>query len=185
VIVYTNRHPTKCINDLPRQDWSLFISHYKQIMSAVHKVVDNVDLSRITQASVNSPDVLWVRNSKQHYDWIFDCLCQLLVLERKYGKLITEERDRNNQRENDTALIMALMRAPHNLLNHGWAVPYSPDQKPYKKDAIDTHKTHLLGLWNSCESFCTWPQGKPDWLDWNEEQSNTPHLASIGIYIMG
>lgn len=161
MIIYTNRHPTKCANDIAKQDWSLYILHYQKILSAVHKLLDDTDIPDIKPCSVNSPDVLWVRNSKQHYEWLFDCMCQLMVLHHKYS---------GEEKKDNSGAIMALARPPHNLLNHGWADPYSPDQKPYRKPAVDVWRYQLLSWWNTGERKSTWPQGQPEWIEYSTEK---------------
>lgn len=169
MILYTNRHPTKCANDIDKASWKEWINHYLKILSSVHKLLDNTDIKGVAPYTENSPDVLWVRNSKQHYDWLFDCLCQLLVLERKYNPACND-RTKSLQCESDTANIMALIRAPHNLLNHGWADPYSPDHKPYRKAAVETWKQWLAGGWTASSIHPKWPQGQPEWVEYDQER---------------
>lgn len=159
MIYYTHRHPVKTVNDLDIKRIIQIKDNYQHIMGAVHKLVDGESPVLVTEeVSQNNPDVLWARSSKQHYDWLFDCWSQALVLCHRHVSPLKRVED----------VILGLSRSPHNLLNHGWMPPYSPSLKPYKGSPENVWKQFLVDSWNM--ESAQWPNGNPSWIIYNKEK---------------
>lgn len=80
-IFYTNSNPHKAANELCNIHQVKMILEYSQLLSAAHHVIDESNRGDIYKLShKNHPSALWVRSSRQHYEWLYKALRQLHIL---------------------------------------------------------------------------------------------------------
>jgi hypothetical protein len=85
-IFYTNSNSHLAANELCRVHQIKMILEYSQLLSAAHHIIDSserVDIYKLSHA--NHPSALWVRSSRQHYEWLYKTLRQLHKLFSDHG----------------------------------------------------------------------------------------------------
>ena len=94
------------------------VLEYAQLLSTAHRVLDgdNAPLDLYKIAHKNHPSTIWVRSSKQHYDWLFRLFRKLTI---EYG--IRYGRIHNSWKK----LNRYLELAPKNIKDKGWTDPVS------------------------------------------------------------
>ena len=115
------------------------ILEYAQMLSTAHHVLDGDDVSSILykKTHVNHPSSVWVRNSLQHYQWLYDlwlCLCGEYT--NRYSKIhLTEQK-----------LRQVLKTPPHNIANIGFIAPPLAMPDKYKSDCtVTSYRNYYRG----------------------------------------
>ncbi len=102
----------------------------------VWKLSDGRDSILYSATHINHPSAIWVRQSKQNYDWLHDLLCKLCAeYTYRYGKVHKVERD---------GLLAALFSAPLAIPSTGFTepTPAMPDDLKVPGDSIKSYRTY-------------------------------------------
>ena len=131
------------------------VLEYAQLLSTAHRVLDgdNAPLDLYKIAHKNHPSTIWVRSSKQHYDWLFRLFRKLTI---EYG--IRYGRIHNSWKK----LNQYLEFAPKNIKDKGWTDPPQcmPDHCK-EKDTIQAYRKYYLLEKNH---FAKWKYSEePEW----------------------
>ena len=131
------------------------VLEYAQLLSTAHRVLDgdNAPLDLYKIAHKNHPSTIWVRSSKQHYDWLFRLFRKLTI---EYG--IRYGRIHNSWKK----LNRYLEFAPKNIKDKGWTDPPQcmPDHCK-EKDTIQAYRKYYLLEKNH---FAKWKYSEePEW----------------------
>ncbi len=130
-----------------------------QMMSTAHRVLDGdayADDKRLYKvAHKNHPCTVWVRSSRDHYDWLFQLWVHLLEqYTTRYGKYHKSE-----------LLLHGLCTDPKAIQRNGFVDP--PQCMPaYCKndDTVEAYRTYYL---LEKMSFAQYRNGnKPYWMEW-------------------
>jgi hypothetical protein len=124
-----------------------------QMLFGAHRLLDErTDGYKLTHT--NHPCSKWVRESSQHYDWLYElfiCLCNEYTY--RYGRLhLTFIKHAHD-----------LQHAPKNLADNGWREPPQAMPSIYKvpDDSIEAYKRYYMG---EKHSFAKWKAREvPDW----------------------
>jgi len=132
------------------------VLEYAQLLSTAHRVLDgdNAPLDLYKIAHKNHPSTIWVRSSKQHYDWLFRLFRKLTI---EYG--IRYGRIHNSWKK----LNRYLEFAPKNIKDKGWTDPPQcmPDHCK-EKDTIQAYRKYYLLEKNH---FAKWKYSEePEWM---------------------
>ena len=132
------------------------VLEYAQLLSTAHRVLDgdNAPLDLYKIAHKNHPSTIWVRSSKQHYDWLFRLFRKLTI---EYG--IRYGRIHNSWKK----LNRYLEFAPKNIKDKGWTAPPQcmPDHCK-EKDTIQAYRKYYLLEKNH---FAKWKYSEePEWM---------------------
>ena len=132
------------------------VLEYAQLLSTAHRVLDgdNAPLDLYKIAHKNHPSTIWVRSSKQHYDWLFRLFRKLSI---EYG--IRYGRIHNSWKK----LNRYLEFAPKNIKDKGWTDPPQcmPDHCK-EKDTIQAYRKYYLLEKNH---FAKWKYSEePEWM---------------------
>ena len=132
------------------------VLEYAQLLSTAHRVLDgdNAPLDLYKIAHKNHPSTIWVRSSKQHYDWLFRLFRKLTI---EYG--IRYGRIHNSWKK----LNRYLEFAPKNIKDRGWTDPPQcmPDHCK-EKDTIQAYRKYYLLEKNH---FAKWKYSEePEWM---------------------
>ena len=82
-VFYLNHDPEQAALDHCSQHRAKMIIEYCQILSTAHRLLDNIDddnedYYKVTH--VNHPSVVWARESKYNYMWVYRCMAKLAQL---------------------------------------------------------------------------------------------------------
>ena len=152
------------------------IVEYAQLLSTAHRVLDgeeyegrtannrrirrfkmadsNVENTLYKASHINHPSAVWVRQSSQHYQWLyrlFMCLC--VEYTYRYGKIHSTER----------LLGKLLETLPKNIKDNGFVEP--PQAMPdYCKVPGDSIKAYQMYYVNEKIGFAKWTKRDiPTW----------------------
>ena len=94
-IFYLDRDPAKCAMMHCDKHVVKMILEYAQLLSTAHHLVDgepSIDCYKPTHK--NHPSAVWVRESRCNYQWLYQLLDSLLLVEYtfRYGKTFTRPR---------------------------------------------------------------------------------------------
>lgn len=128
-----------------------------QLLSNAHHMLDGDQVIKpiYKLTHKNHPSAVWVRSSKEHYNWLWRLLKSLC---KEYT--FRYEKVHKVEREN---LLGILEEPPKNIPNLGWLsdpTPAMPDQ--YKTDtAIQSYRNYYMG---DKKYFAVWKnRQKPVW----------------------
>lgn len=78
-VFYTNACPLQSANDHSLVHMRKMIVEYAQLLSSAHHCIDgNFAISGIYKRThVDHPSTVWVRQSTEHYEWVWFCAMQL------------------------------------------------------------------------------------------------------------
>ena len=138
-----------------------------QMLSTAHRELDG-DVPDILYKSThkNHPSTIWVRSSKQHYDWLFR-LFRMLSEEytKRYSKktLIKNFGGEFKVHKSWDKLGKILEIAPKNIEDNGWNDPPQcmPDHCK-DEDTVTAYRNYYI---KEKSSFAKWNySGKPQWM---------------------
>lgn len=144
-VFYTQTDPIHAAQDHCKKHRNKMIVEYAQVLSAAHHVLDDQPIAGIYKLThKNHPSAVWVRESKQHYDWVLTCaleLCRLYTLDT--GKT------------HKTQTILELLQTkPRNLTTTGFDAPPKCMDDEFKTIAntCQAYQSYL------CSKFREWQQ---------------------------
>ena len=137
-----------------------------QMLSTAHREIDG-DVPDILYKSThkNHPSTVWVRSSKQHYDWLFRLFRMLSVeytLRYSNKTLIKNFGGEFKVHKTWDKLGKLLETAPKNIKDNGWVDPPQcmPDHCK-KPDTIDAYRNYYM---TEKASISTWKySNQPTW----------------------
>lgn len=165
-VFFTNTNPHKCANEHCNVHQVKMILEYSQLLSTAHHLLGNC---YATQAAVykpthqNHPSAVWVRDSVDHYAWLYQCLMQLHKL---YA-------DRTGREHKGIALRHWLKRVPARMECNGFTLPPVAAPDEFKRigsevgvcHAYMCYLNHKFEEWQSRSKPVPveWTTRKPDW----------------------
>lgn len=155
-IFFTNPNPHKCANEHCDVHQVKMILEYTQMLSAAHHVLGSHPhiISEIYEkAYENHPPVVWVRESRAHYNWLFTCLMQL-------HKLYF---DRTGRVHKAYSKRIPLRLPPPSLHANHWNNPpvSAPDKFKAMGNTCSAYQAYL------CEKFEEWQEReRPIKVEW-------------------
>jgi len=146
-IFYLDPDPATCAQLHCDKHCVKMILEYAQLLSTAHHVLDG-DLARIgiyAKTHVNHPSAVWVRESIQHYVYVFRLLDHLCAeYTSRYGKVHKTERN----------VVPIVAYLPHNLKDRGWTDPPQCMPDKYKHhDSVMAYRQYYSG---DKASFAVW-----------------------------
>lgn len=171
-IFYLANNPAECAKYHNDRHCVKMILESAQLLSTAHRVLDgqqyagtSVSGRRVTRWShpndqllmqathVNHPSSSWVRQSTQHYAWLYSLFCELMAeYTHRYGKHHKCE-----------TIKSVLASPPHNLCDHGFVAPplAMPDDCKQFPSHVDCYREYYRKY---KRSFSTWKHRPiPDW----------------------
>lgn len=133
-IFYLDPNPRNCAQMHADKHVVKMILETAQLLSTAHRVIDgspfitkNAIGSKLTRyvltderenllyksTHVNHPSAIWVRQSVQHYNWLYQLFHELIIeYKHRYGKVHASSK-----------LLEILSKPPHNLVDNGFIGP--------------------------------------------------------------
>lgn len=156
-IFYLSRDVTECARYHCDKHVVKMILEYAQLLSTAHRVLDgDFAASRLgcyKATHVNHPSAVWVRASRDHYDWLvslFDALCREYT--HRYGK------------HHKCESMHGLLNVPENIPEAGWTDPPQCMPDEYKQDdTVQAYRDYIVG---AKSHFAKWDRGvttTPPW----------------------
>lgn len=158
-IFFTNPNPHIAANEHCNVHQTKMIVEYSQLLSTAHQLLGTC---LATKAAVyktthqDHPSAKWVRESVDHYSWLYQCLVQL-------HKLYS---DRTGKIHKSHGILHWLKHPPAKLACNGWTVPpvAAPDDF---KDIGRSHGAHIGYRYYLCHKFDEWQsRTKPIPVEW-------------------
>ena len=156
-IFFLSHNPTDCATQHVDKHVVKMILEYAQLLSNAHHMLDGeqviAPIYKLTHK--NHPSAVWVRQSREHYMWLWSllgALCKEYTF--RYEKVHKVERE---------GLLQILSQPPKNIVSKGWLsdpTPAMPDQ--YKAESvINSYRNYYNG---DKRSFATWKKRTaPSW----------------------
>lgn len=94
-IFHIDHDPVIAARNLVDKHVVKMILEYAQLMSTAHRILDENDNPILYKAThVNHPSAIWVRGSKENYEWLYDHFVETCKeYTRRYGKIhLTEQK---------------------------------------------------------------------------------------------
>lgn len=174
-IFYTNEKPLNCAKDHTKIHTRKMIVEYAQLLSTSHRVLDGYNKSFILKdhrndilyksTHMNHPSAKWVRESKENYLWLYNCLFELCIIYE----------NANNKKHKTSTLLETLKYQPNNIKNDKFVEPYIAINKityptVYKeKNTIDIYREYMKLKfidWKERNIDVSWYSNKkPEWLN--------------------
>ena len=175
-IFYLDKHYKTCAKQHVDKHVVKMIVEYAQLLSTAHRVLDgeeyegrtvnnrrirrfkmansNIENTLYKASHINHPSAIWVRESSQHYWWLY-LLFRELCMEytHRYGKIHSTE----------SKLGEILQIKPKNIKDNGFVEP--PQAMPdYCKVPGDSIKAYQMYYVNEKIGFAKWTKRDiPDW----------------------
>lgn len=124
-IFYTNPDPIACAHEHCHVHQIKMIVEYAQLLSTAHAVIDG-DYVGYKPTHVNHPSAIWVRQSADNYEWLWECAITLCEL---YAR-------RTDKEHKTEAVLWNLRSSPRLLAYHGITEPSIAAPPKYKLIAI-------------------------------------------------
>ena len=165
-IFYLSEKPDECAEMHNDKHCVKMILESAQMLSTAHRELDG-DVPDILYKSThkNHPSTIWVRSSKQHYDWLFRLFRMLSVeytLRYSNKTLIKNFGGEFKVHKTWDKLGKLLETAPKNIVDNGWVDPPQcmPDHCK-KPDTIDAYRNYYMV---EKASISTWKYSQqPKW----------------------
>jgi hypothetical protein len=181
-IFYLSYDPRTCAAEHCDKHCVKMIVEYAQLLSTAHRVLDGIPYmdktannrnikrfkldepreSNLYKAShINHPSNIWVRQSRNHYKWLFQL----------YQQCCYQYTDRYKKFHASEYLVAYLTQPPSNIPNipsNGWSdpPPAMPDKYKVTGDSIQSYRNYYIG---DKAAFATWksPSTPPLWFTEN------------------
>ena len=165
-IFFLDERPDKCAEMHNDKHCVKMILESAQMLSTAHRELDG-DVPDILYKSThkNHPSTIWVRSSKQHYDWLFRLFRMLsaeYTLRYSNKTLIKNFGGEFKVHKTWDKLGKLLETAPKNIVDNGWVDPPQcmPDHCK-KPDTIDAYRNYYM---TEKASISTWKYSQqPTW----------------------
>lgn len=138
-IFYLNKSPKVSASMQTNKHVVKMILEAAQMLSAAHHILDGDDapagIYKLTHK--NHPSTIWVRQSDQHYNWLYDhfiALCNEYT--ERYGKIHLTERK----------LSYVLKTPPVNIPSVGFVQPpcAMPDQYKVNDNSVQSYRNYYI-----------------------------------------
>jgi len=171
-IFYLDKDPKICAEMHLDKHSSKMMVEYAQLMSTAHRVLDGKEVIRLNKANrtmktydhprrdhylykschVNHPSNIWLRQSKENYEWLYDMWCCLhKEFQIRYGK----------DHMSFVKLKGILREVPENIPNVPFTQPLQAMPDDVKnKDSITAYRDYYIKY---KKSFATWKTTTPIW----------------------
>lgn len=175
-VFYLDHHTQRCAKQHVDKHVVKMIVEYAQLLSTAHRVLDgeeyegrtannrrirrfkmadsNIENTLYKASHINHPSNIWVRESKAHYQWLYNLFMNLCVeYTWRYGKIHSTER----------LLGKLLATPPKNIMDNGFVEPPQamPDYCKVPGDSIRAYQTYYV---NEKIGFAKWTKRDiPDW----------------------
>jgi hypothetical protein len=138
-IFYLDPDPETCASLHCDKHCVKMILEYAQLLSTAHHVLDG-DLARpglYAKTHVNHPSAVWVRQSIQHYVYVFRLLDHLCAeYSSRYGRT----------HKTEATVMESVKYLPQNLRDRGWTEPPQCMPDEYKcDDPVDAYQQYYRG----------------------------------------
>jgi hypothetical protein len=174
-IFYLDKNPKTCAEQHCNKHVVKMILEYAQILSTTHRLLDGiktVDIKPSGKVGVkyvmenllleellyktthqNHPSTVWVRQSSQHYEWLYELfVCLLNEYTHRYGKIHKTAR-----------LVPALEKPPSNLADNGWSDITLAMPDAFKgEDAVASYRNYYK--FGKSELLAYKNREAPDWV---------------------
>ena len=157
-IFYLSEKPDECAEMHNDKHCVKMILESAQMLSTAHRELDgNVPDILYKSTHKNHPSTIWVRSSKQHYDWLFRLF---RMLSAEYSIRYSDHNFKVHKTWDKLGKL--LEQAPKNIKDNGWVDP--PQCMPdycKKPDTIDAYRNYYL---TEKASISTWKySNQPTW----------------------
>jgi len=163
-IFYTEDCPIECSLHHCDIHVNKMIIEYSQLLSTAHHVLDDLGRDDIMKKThENHPCAIWVRESHQHYDYVYRLLFNLHNLYSMSHELKAHASSR---------FLSALEKSPNNIPAGCFVEP--PQCMPEKFQQNDTKQAYMDYLNYKFKEWlvptnkarpATWYLGQPDWVE--------------------
>lgn len=124
-VFYTNRCPIQSANEHCYVHVVKMLTEYCQMAATAHKLLDNVD-KPFKPTHPNHPSAVWMRQSKDHYDWVIRCALRLSeIYTQKSGKI-----------HKSSLALAQMLDAPKNIPQKGFTEPPVAADDKFKAIAV-------------------------------------------------
>ena len=157
-IFFLDERPDKCAEMHNDKHCVKMILESAQMLSTAHRELDgNVPDILYKSTHKNHPSTIWVRSSKQHYDWLFRLF---RMLSAEYSIRYSEHNFKVHKTWDKLGKL--LETAPKNIKDNGFVPP--PQCMPdycKKPDTIDAYRNYYM---TEKASISTWKySNQPTW----------------------
>ena len=160
-VFYTNSNPITCAYDHCSVHVNKMIIEYAQILSTAHHFFDKNNNKQIYKAThVNHPSVIWARQSKSNYFWLFTLykeLCYIYYL--------------HSGKQHKSSLILNELKIPPDLLPDSKFTepPLAMPDEFKSNDTVHSYRLYIISKYNDWVSRerkikVDWPFGIPYWI---------------------
>ena len=154
-IFYLSEKPDECAEMHNDKHCVKMILESAQMLSTAHRELDG-DVPDILYKSThkNHPSTIWVRSSKQHYDWLFRLF---RMLSAEYSIRYSEHNFKVHKTWDKLGKL--LETAPKNIKDNGWVDPPQcmPDHCK-RPNTIDAYRNYYM---TEKASISTWKTVRP------------------------
>lgn len=155
-IFFLDDDPVRCAQQHCDKHVVKMILETAQLLSNAHHMLDGDQVIKpiYKLTHKNHPSAVWVRTSKEHYNWLWKLLRELCKeYTHRYGKVHKVERE---------GLINILYVPPSNIVNAEWTDPPPAMPDEYKhQSTIQSYKNYYVG---AKASFARWTNRPiPEW----------------------
>lgn len=146
-IFYLSNNVKECAQMHTDKHCLKMIIEYAQLLSTAHRVLDGAKVNKgyvlgdhhmnsiVYKAThVNHPSSIWVRQSKQNYNWLYDLWVSLMdEYSYRYGRVHASSR-----------LMDVLKKSPRNLVSGQFTepTPAMPDEYKVKNNSIQSYRNY-------------------------------------------
>jgi len=186
-IFFTNPNPAVCATEHCNIHLNKMIVEYAQLLSTAHRLLDGEQYIEITDkgrkikrwhlpsinadtilykaSHVNHPSNRWVRESSQHYDWLFNTWSCMLDIKREM---------KGGEDCKAASLKPFLVKHPANIKDNSFVAPYvaiQPNDHPdihemLNDDSIDTLGAYRIFMNRKFKNWVTRTDKRKMYPDW-------------------
>jgi hypothetical protein len=151
-IFYVHTDPLVAARSLCDKHVVKMILESAQMLSTAHHELGSAVDGMYKKTHANHPSNIWVRQNKQHYDWLYNhaiALCSEYT--ERYGKV----------HKTEGVLREYLSKFPKGLKNTEWQEPPQCMPEEYHcGDSVTAYRKYYIG---DKAYMATWKQNKPNW----------------------
>ena len=135
-IFYLHENPDISAKAMTNKHVVKMILESAQMLSTAHHVLDGYNELLYKKTHENHPSSVWVRISKQHYQWLLE---HFIALSKEYTRRYHKEH------KSYTTLYDLLKQPPNNLKDKGFtAPPQCMPPKYYKLHSKDAYRSYYV-----------------------------------------
>jgi hypothetical protein len=153
-IFYLDKNPMKAAQYHVDKHCIKMILESAQLLSTAHHVLDGINVNLYKKTHVNHPSAIWVRQSKENYNWLYSLL----------EELINEYRYRFGKEHKTIEKLQYLKNAPANIPAGIFTepTPAMPEEYVTPNDSVASYRKYYI---EGKKHLFNWTnRNKPDWL---------------------